>query len=212
MSALLSITAAGLLAAAPSLQDYRWFERGWYVGGAVGTARADVSESQLDGELAAQGFMTTSQIDDEDTAWKAWGGYRFEGPLALEASYVSLGRLRSEVDTTVVDLDTFLDALADTQPFLGEGVGLAGVLYPLDVDRFALGLRAGAWYWQADVEARASTGERSSVDKDGVDPFFGLHGLFDLTETVQLRAEVERYFVDGEGVDLLSFGIQFRIP
>ena len=63
---------------------------------------------------------------------------------------------------------------------------------------------------EAEVEARAATGEKATRDRDGVDPLLGAHVLLNVTDRFQLRAEYERYFVDGDGIDVLSAGLQVR--
>jgi hypothetical protein len=209
-AALLSL-AACRAPIAQSGEEYRWFESGWYVGGTGGTAITDSSASDLDERLADEGFTTNSTLDDTDSAWKAYLGYRSEGLFGFEVGYVNLGEVTSKVDTLSVDPDVLLDALADTQPFLGSGPSLAGLLYLLDTKRVDGGLRGGAWYWEADVEAETNTGEKVSIDEEGLDPFVGVFLLLDINDRAQLRAEYELYILDDDDADFLSIGLQIRV-
>lgn len=212
-SALALCLASCAATPAPEPQEgFRWFERGLYAGGTLGPAIADASAADLDAALATQGFTTSSTVDDQDLGWKVFAGYRFELPLAVEVAYTELGTLDTRVSAAApVDVDALLGALTDTQPYLGNGVALALVFYPVRTDRFAAGVKGGLWFWEADVEATATTGERASVRENDVDPLFGVHALLDLTDRVALRAEYERYYLNGDGVDFLSAGLQFRL-
>lgn len=192
-------------------EELRWFESGWYVGGTGGTAITDASARDLDARLASQGFTTSSTLDDQDSAWKGYLGYRFDVPFGFELGYVNLGQVTSTVDTMTVDPDVLLDALADTQPFLGRGWSAAALLYILDTKYVDGGIRGGAWRWEADVEAETSQGDKVSVDESGVDPFYGIFLLLDINDRAQLRAEYERYFLDGDDADFLSVGLQIRV-
>jgi len=191
-------------------EEYRWFESGWYVGGTGGTAITDASASDLDKRLASQGFTTSSTLDDQGSAWKAFLGYRFERFLGFELGFVNLGTVTSRVDTMLVDPDVLVNALADTQPFLGKGPSVAGLVYLLDTRRVHAGIRGGGWYWQADVEARTTSGDRVKIDEESFDPFFGVFTLLDVNDRSQLRFEYERYYLDGDGADFLSVGMQIR--
>ena len=192
-------------------EEYRWFQSGWYVGGTGGVAIVDASSSDLDEHLADQGFTTSSTLDDDDSGWKGYVGYRFERLFGLEAGYVDLGEVSSEVDTQAVDPDVLLEALADTQPFLGSGPSLAGLFYVLDTKVVDGGLRAGAWYWEADVEAKTNTGEKVSIDEEGFDPFGGVFLLLEINDRAQIRAEYELYVLDDDDADFLSIGLQIRV-
>ena len=192
-------------------EELSWFESGWYVGATGGTAIADASASDLDRRLSNQGFTTNSEIEDDDSAWKGFVGYRFEERFGFEVGYTNLGEISSEVDTMNVDPNVLLDALADTQPFLGRGPTISGIWYALDTKRIDGGLRAGVWYWEADLEAETNSGQNVSFEDDGFDAFYGIFGLFEFNERAHLRFEWERYILDDDDADFLSVGLQIRV-
>ena len=192
-------------------EELRWFESGWYVGATGGSAITDASAGDLDRRLMNQGFTTMSELDDEDSGWKGYLGYRFDRPFGVEFGYTNLGQISSQVDTLMVDPDVLLNALADTQPFLGKGPFVAGLLYLLDTKHFDAGLRGGVWYWEADVEAETNIGDRVELEEEGFDPFFGIFGLLDINERAQIRFEFERYVLDDDDADFLSIGLQIRV-
>lgn len=197
--------------AAVQSEELRWFESGWYVGGTGGSAKVDTDARDLDAALAGQGFTTSSTLDEHDSAWKAFLGYRFDVPFGFELGYVNLGQVSSTVDTLSVDPDVLLDALAATQPYLGEGPSAAALFYLLDTKYVDGGLRGGVWYWKADVEAETNAGDKVSLDEEGFDPFYGIFLLLDINDRAQLRAEYERYVLDDDDADFLSIGLQIRV-
>lgn len=215
MKPILALALLALGCHAPIVQEneeYRWFESGWYVGGTGGVAITDASGADLDERLAEEGFPSTSStLDDHDSAWKAYLGYRFERRFGFEVGYANLGQVSSRVDTAAIDPDVLLDALADTQPFLGRGPTAAGLVYLLDTKLVDVGVRGGAWLWEADVEARTSNGDKVSIDEDGIDPFYGVFLLLEINDRAALRAEYERYELEGDGADFLSVGLQIRV-
>src|SRR3990170_8542390 len=76
-------------------------DAGWYAGGSVGRAWADIDGRRITRELQAAGFATTSISQDQrDTAFKLFSGYRFNKYFALEGGYFDLGEF-SFVSTTV---------------------------------------------------------------------------------------------------------------
>ena len=69
---------------------------GWYAGLGIGQAKTDRGfvgnrESSIQGA-----FNFRTSFDDKDTAWKAFGGYRFCPYLALEGSYFDLGGISTQ--------------------------------------------------------------------------------------------------------------------
>lgn len=163
-------------------------ESGPYLGGSVGsvTISADVPDEDL-GEV----FV----FDENDFAWKAFGGYNFDlavVDLAIEGGYVDLGApsadlLGSSVELEVAGWDVF---------------GLAGIeLGPVGV--FA---KAGMVSWDAD----ASVDGIEAGGDDGTDPAYGVGARFTLG-TLEIRGEYEYFDIDStEDVYLLSAGLVFN--
>lgn len=71
--------------------------QGWYFGASPGQAEYDIDKGELDtlvldvfDELGAPISGGSSDLDDKDTTWSIFGGYRFSPYLAVEAGYVDM--------------------------------------------------------------------------------------------------------------------------
>lgn len=192
-------------------QEVEWFHSGWYVGASAGTMNADASASELDRDLARRGWTTDSSLDDTDFAWKVFAGYRFEAPFAIEVGYTDLGQIDSKIEAMPADLDAFLDDVADVHPFSANGVTLSAQWFPLDTRHVDFGLRGGLWYWDAEVDVDGPGGASVDVDEDGIDPLAGVGVWVRVTERIEVRAEFEKYWVDGDDIDFFSAGLQIQV-
>ena len=193
-------------------QEVEWFRSGPYVGASLGISNSDASASELDADLAALGHTTSSTLDDTNEGWKVYAGYRLERPFSFEVGYAELGEITSTISTTSTDLEDFIADVAEVHPFLGNGIYLTGQYSPLDRGPVEVGLRAGVWNWDTDVESKSAQTGDIDVDEEGVDPLIGLVVLFELTRWLELRVEYERYYLDDEDADFLSAGMQVRRP
>jgi hypothetical protein len=82
--------AAGALASGSATAQEN--DRGFYVGGGVGQFNLKLdSIDQTDNAIR--------RLDDNDTAWKAFVGYRFAPFLSIEAAYVDFGRPKDRFTT-----------------------------------------------------------------------------------------------------------------
>ena len=128
-----------------------------------------------------------SEFEEDDTAFKVFGGYMFDLPivnLGLEVGYVDFGE---------ADIDTNLDQLV----YDPTGINLWGIaefeLGPVDL--FG---KVGAIVW--DVETTTFAGSSSD---DGTDFGFGLGLGFNIGK-VQIRGEYELYDTSGTELSMLS--------
>lgn len=165
---------------------------GFYVGGSVGGATIEADFDTTDfPELP-------SSIDEDDTAFKLFLGYKLDLPvidLGVEGGYVNLGEPEIQIDTILGPQDIGLETT-------GLNVwGTAGMeVGPLDV--FA---KLGYISW--DVEAGIDGFD--SVSDDGTDMGYGLGVSFELL-SIQIRGEYEVYDIDDADIEMLSVGIAFR--
>jgi OOP family OmpA-OmpF porin len=213
MNALHAAVALALLSAPALAQNGRveWFQHGWYVGAGVGVAQVDTSAGEVDAALGRLGYATTTKLDETDTAFRFYAGYRFDAPFALELSFDDLGQVSSTIDATPPSLPAFLADVARVHPVSGEGVALRGRYFAFDREPIWVALDAGLWSWEAELDARAITGERATVDRDGIDPLLGLSAGFHVGRRTDLRIDLTRYWIDGEPVDVALAGAQFRL-
>jgi hypothetical protein len=183
VSTCASAAALGLMPFADANAD-----SGPYIGGSVGsvTIQAEVPDENL-GEVF--------EFDENDFAWKAFGGYNFDlavVDLAIEGGYVDLGSpsgdlLGSSVDLDVTGWDVF---------------GLVGI----NLGPVGLFAKAGMISWDADATIDAI----DAGSDDGTDPAYGIGARFTLG-TLEIRGEYEYFDIDSaEDVYMLSAGLVFN--
>lgn len=165
--------AALAAASAAQAQDN---ERGFYAGAGVGMFDVEIDDfDDVDD--------TIDRYDSDDTAWKAFAGWRANPYLAVELAYVNLGSPDDEIlpDTTLtVETDGFAPYVVGTLP-----IG----------DWFELFAKAG-YYWY-DVEARIDTPIGSVSDDDSDSTFTWSAGAgLNLFERVNIRLEYEQFDFD----------------
>lgn len=84
--------AGSLVCASAHAQSAADNERGFYLGGGVGQFNLKLdSVDQTDDAIR--------RLDDNDTAWKGFVGYRFNPFISLEAAYVDFGRPKDRFTT-----------------------------------------------------------------------------------------------------------------
>lgn len=170
-----AILAAAALAAATSAQATD-NESGFYAGAGVGTF--DVKINDVDD-------VTTEieRYDSDDTAWKAFAGWRMNPYLSFELAYVNLGSPTDEIlpDTRLtVETDGIAPYVVGTLP-----IG----------DWFEVFAKAG-YYWY-DVEARVNSPLGNTSTKDSDSNFTWSAGLgVNIFEHVNVRLEYEQFDFD----------------
>ena len=192
-------------------QEVDWFPGGLYGGGMYGVVDHTSSAEDVDEELAKRGYTTTTSFDNDDSAYEAFIGYRFSRPFGVELSYVNLGEVESVIAANPPDINVFLEDVADVHPVLGRGVQLEGRWFAWNNEDLELSLSAGLWLWEADVDARAATGQRGEGSPDDLDPTFGAAATFGLRERWDLRAAWDRFYLDGDAADAFWIGVQARL-
>lgn len=187
----------------------------WYVGASVGQSKASFRGTSQADQLLDLGFEdAATTLDDKDTAHRLYGGYRLHRHLAVELTYVDLGK--SSIHSTVVPTG-LLDASVRTS-----GAELSAVgLWPL-ADRFTLFARAGTLAartrasYSSGGSVRLIEGERNQT-KRSTKLMYGAGATYDFTPNLGMRVEWSHY--DKLGNDLtggefnarvLSAGIQWR--
>lgn len=157
-------------------------ETGLYFGGSVG-------QSAIDIPVADQ--VQTLAFDEEDFAWKAYGGFNFGLivlDLAVEAGYVDFGGPSGDVLGSQVEVDANGFSAFGV---IGQNFGPLGV--------FA---KVGMISWDADVSVDSF---RSS--SDGTDPAYGIGAKFGLA-SLDVRAEYEIFDIDdAEDLTMISVGL-----
>ena len=149
-------------------------ESGLYLGGGVGEFNVDIDDFDDVPE-------TIDDYSSDDTAWKAFVGWRTSENLAFELAYINLGSPRDIISPdTAVELETdgFAPYIVGTLPFA------------------AFELFAKAGYLVYETEARVTTPLGSVVVDDEGDDFTWSAGLgLTVFDTLNLRLEYEMFDV-----------------
>lgn len=177
---------------------------GWYAGLGVGQSTMDLSAGDVDALAAAEGLTTTTSVDDSDTAWKIFGGYRLMRNFGIEASYVDYGTITTDSTVTAPVAGTF-DIDLDVTAWVIDAVGIVPV-----ADGFELFGKAGIAMWDSEADFSAVAGGSAfsgNVDDDGSDFHFGIGASYTLMDNVAVRAEWERINEDDD-LDVWTIGAQ----
>ena len=184
----------------------------WYMGGNIGQSKAKIDDKSINRQLIDSG-STSSTIneDDNDWAYKLFGGYQFNDNFAIEAGYFDLGQF-SYKTTTVPE-----GALNGKINLKGVNLDLVGFL-PLN-ETFSAFARVGANYARTDGTFSSSGAVSGPADatptKTSIHYKAGVGLQYDLSRSLGLRAEAERYRIDdsvgGQGdINLFSLGLVYR--
>lgn len=162
-------------------------DSGFYLGGSVGgsTLEADLSDITIPG--------LPSILDEDDTAYKLFAGYTFDGPivnLGIEGGYVNFGK---------PDIDVFGDPfLLDT-----DGLNLWGIA-ALDAGPVEIYGKLGMIAWDVTADYLGA-----SAKEDGTDVGYGAGLRFSLG-SLKIRGEYEIYDLDDADLGMLSIGIAYQ--
>jgi OOP family OmpA-OmpF porin len=190
--------------------DSGWADSGWYVGAGIGQSRAKIDDARITAGLLGAGLTTTSMTDDKhDTAYKIFGGYKFNRNFAVEGGYFNLGQFGFTSTTNPAG------TLTGKIKLQGLNIDAVGIV-PL-TEKFSAFGRLGLQYAQAKDQF-AATGAVTASDpnpsKSAANYKAGLGVQYDFTEHLGMRGEWENYRInDAVGnrgdVNVLSVGLVY---
>lgn len=156
---------------------------GFYIGGGLGEANLEIDDV---------GF------DDSDTAFKLFGGYRFNEYFGIELAYFDGG-----------EIEDGQDGLPGTVIVEPTGVNLSAVV-TAPFDNFSLFAKLGYASLDFDTSVRF-LGQRFSVDSGSEEELsYGAGAAYSFNESFSLRAEYEAFDIDDADADLLTLNAVFR--
>ncbi|GAC1328184.1 MAG: porin OmpA [Collimonas sp.] len=186
-------------------------DAGWYAGANVGESKAKIDDKGIANNLQGAGFtMNSITNDNRDTGYKIFGGYQINKNLALEGGYFDLGKFGFSATTQPPG------TLNGNIKIRGLNLDLVGIL-PI-TEKFSAFGRIGMNYAEAR-DSFSGTGlvrvSNPSPSKRDLNYKVGLGLQYDVTESLALRAEAERYRInDAVGhrgdIDLFSVGLIYR--
>lgn len=206
-SGTLSLVALAVITSPFAAAD----DTGWYGGINVGRSKAKIDDKDITAQLLGGGFTSASiKDDDRDTGYKVFGGYQFNQNFALEGGYFDLGEFGFKATTVPAG------TLRGNIKLKGVNLDAVGIL-PL-TERFSAFGRIGVNYARAR-DSFTGTGavivSNPHPSKRDTNYKYGLGLQYDLTESLGVRAEAERYRIDDAvgnkgDIDLFSVGLVYR--
>jgi OOP family OmpA-OmpF porin len=175
-AALATLAVAAAAPAAYSQEE----NRGFYLGGGVGQFNAQIDDvDEVDD--AVDGW------DEDDTAYKFFGGYRVNNFLAFELDYINLGKPSGAVvpgRNVDASIDGFAPYVVGTLP-LGKWFEVYG--------------RLGYYFYDATLGVEDELDNRVQFDEESEDLVYGAGIGANIGERLNIRFEYERF--DLQGVD-----------
>ena len=186
----LAIALAPLLSAMPAHANF--FDNAATAGGEF---FEDVFFGGAFGQSDAGDYCgTAGSCNEDDTAWKVYGGYRINENIDAEISYASIG-----------DINRVVEGGTETSEISALSISAVGK-YEINDSVEALG-KIGATRWTSD---------NNGIDDDGVSLSYGFGAKVSLNESMKLRAEWESISdVETTGgretdVTVMSLGIELE--
>ena len=153
--------------------------RGFYLGGGVGNFNLEIND--VDGVDNAIG-----RLDDDDTGWKVFAGYRFNRYISVEGAYVDFGRQTDTFDTAgssgdfSAHLSGFSPQLVGTMP-----------LGPVE-----LSAKVGVYFVDIDLSADIDNADELDFDSNTSEEDF-MYGVgIGATFFERLNAKLEYEWID----------------
>jgi OOP family OmpA-OmpF porin len=163
---------AGTLAPAAFAQQDE--TAGFYLGGGIGQFNAGIDDvDQVDD--------TIDKWDDDDTAYKFFGGYRLNRFLGFEVDYINLGK-PSGAAVPGFNVDASVDGFA---PYVVGTVPLGKF--------FEVYGRLGYYFYDATVGREDALNNRVEFDEESQDLVWGGGIGANIGEKLNLRLEYERF-------------------
>jgi OOP family OmpA-OmpF porin len=198
MRKLLVVGCIVCTAATTFAQDSERF----YVGGSVGSVKANTGVSGLTG---------TASLDERDTGYKLYAGYAMNQYASVELQYANFGE--ATLSGTTGDHFSYD---GQTYQFLASNASLrlktdsigASVLLGMPLgEQVTPFVRAGLHRWESDMKITATNISTNDSDH-GTDPFFGVGLDVKIIKNISARIEAERYKIDSDNGDFISAGIK----
>lgn len=197
-------------------------EQNFYAGLSIGRSSANVTGISRQ-DVLDSGFTSLSSFQNgssnSDTAWKIFGGYRFNPNVAAELFYTNLGKFsRNASGTGATASSPSVDfVLSSDLKITGFGaVALIGLPVTPQWNLFA---KPGLLVWDAkrsSTATAAGASQSGSVSKSGTSPSFGLGVSYEFTDSLSGRFEWDDYFnvgdkntTDKSNVNLFALSVQY---
>jgi hypothetical protein len=175
------------------------------------------------------GAFTSATDSPNADAWTLYAGYQFNRLFAAELDYLPLGEFTRRANGTGI-LKPFAATRFNTVESLKlEGLGLAAVATLPVKGKFSVFGKLGGFFWDGKLDSATNfigipnTGQpphgpvAATVEKNGLSPYYGLGGSYQITKRLHLRGEFMQVLNVGGGlttgqanVNVISIGMQLN--
>ena len=162
-------------------------DTGLYLGAGVGQSKSKIDTAGFAGE-----------VDDTDTTWKVFAGYRFSRHIALEGSYHDLGKVSFSGRLTAA-APPFPVGTATSGTFKSKAYALSLIATLPLPHNFAVFGRVGVAYGEQEGDVTVG-GLTASASDESTEATYGLGLHYDFTRNLGLLAQWQRFRVGGASV------------
>jgi OOP family OmpA-OmpF porin len=175
-----------------------------YLGFSAGQTKIDTGVSGLTG---------TASLDESDTGYKIFGGYKFDNVWSAEIQYADFGKASlkgnngdrftfegTQYQFTANNSEVSVKAKSFGAAIVA-GYDVSTVIRPY--------VKLGLHRWDSDASVTSNAGN-ASISDSGTDPFYGIGIQFSITDQLAARVEAEHYKYDSEKAQLISAGLMYR--
>ena len=175
--------------------------KGGYLG--VSAGRTNVKTLDVSGVDPGYCQPYPCNIDAESdtfSAWKVFGGYRFNRYFAVEGGWTNFDEIKDNPGGDIQEIKFDLSGIN----------GFARAILPLGpVDLYG---KLGFIWWDGDIRLRTTANPSIKADvSGGTKTAYGLGATFNLGRNFGIRAEWEAFTLDNvDQWDLYTLGVQYR--
>jgi len=197
-------------------------DQSFYAGLGIGRSSADVTEISRQ-DILNSGFTSLNNFQSgsskSDTAWKLYGGYRFNPYVAAELFYANLGKFSRNADGSGATASSSSVNFSLDSELKITGFGVAALLGAPLSEQWDVFAKPALLYWDAkrtSTTTAAGASQSGSVSKSGTSPSLGVGTSYAFSDKLSARLEWERYFdvgdkntTDKSNVNLFALSVQF---
>lgn len=191
---LAAVMAATLALSTPASAGFFDLTLAPYLGANVGQSNSDIS------------CPVGISCDDSDTAWKIYGGLEINEFISMEVGYIDLGEVQYSGEET------------GTRETNGVIVAMVGT-YAISPS-FVLSGRGGMNFLTVEVDGTIAGTPTLNTEDTDIAWSFGVGAQYNVTPSVGLRLDWERFFEAGNSdfnggtgeadIDLISAGVVYK--
>ncbi len=173
------------------------------------------SQTQNTSALSAQHFTSElSKVDNSDISWSMGLSYNATDNLRLGVTYVDMGDAALKLTSDTLTASQYHRSVAEVSPILVDGFALE-IGYSIWKGNFfesknvQLDVFIGGLFWKSDIKSQYGD-VLIFASKEGLDPYYGLAIVYQLTSQWQLGLGFQRFTLPVHAVDNVFFSVTYQ--